>query len=155
MGTGEECLEERLNRVERQNRWLSVALGGILLLVVVGATDQKDEIRAGSFKLVDGKGVARAEFAIKDDNPGLVFLDESGTDRIKIFHDQDGTGLYISDGDGTTRIGIAQFAHGGGGVALHGPESKGAVVLYFKDQGSLRFFDTEGNVTNKVMATPP
>ncbi len=46
---------------------------------------------------------------------------------------------------------MAQFAHGGG-VALRGPDSKGAAVLYFKDQGSLRSFDSEGQVTNQVLA---
>ncbi len=32
----------------------------------------------------------------------------------------------------TTRVGVAQFAHGGGGVALYGPDSKVAAVLYLK-----------------------
>ena len=44
------------------------------------------------------------------------------------------------------------FAHGGGVVALHGQDSKGAAVLYLKDEGSLRFFESEGGITNQVTA---
>jgi len=54
--------------------------------------------------------------------------------------------LYVRDASDQVRIGVAQFAHGGGGVALHGAAAKGAAVLYFKEQGSLTFYDSEGNV---------
>lgn len=90
--------------------------------------------------------------AITDTNRGLYLKDRNGVNRASLFHADDGTGLYIMDEGGVTRIGIAQFAHGGGGVALHGPESKGATVLYYKNDGSLRFFDAQGVVTNQVNA---
>ena len=48
--------------------------------------------------------------------------------------------------DGTTRVGVAQFAHGGGGFALHGPEAKGAAVLYLQGDGSLTFYGPDGDV---------
>lgn len=42
----------------------------------------------------------------------------------------------------------AQFADGGGGMAVDSEHLKGATVLYMKDGlGSLRYFDKEGNVT--------
>lgn len=88
-------------------------------------------------------------------SPGLYLKDSNGVKRAALFHADDATGPYIMDADGVTRIGIAQFAHGGGGVALHGPESKGAAVLYLKDEGSLRFFDSEGVVTHQVVAQKP
>jgi len=47
-------------------------------------------------------------------------------------------------------IGLSQFAHGGGGLALHGENSKGASVLYHKGSGSLSFYDMEGNVKLKL-----
>ena len=93
-----------------------------------------------------------AELAVQDGNPGLYLIDSNGVNRAALFHGAEGTGLYIMDSDGVTRVGIAQFAHGGGGVALHGEESKGATVLYFKEEGSLRFFDSEGEITNQVNA---
>ena len=96
-----------------------------------------------------------AELSAGDGEPGLFLKGDDGVNRAALFHTDDGTGLYIMDADGVTRIGIAQFEHGGGGVALHGPESKGAAVLYFKDEGSLRFFGPEGEVTNQVTAAKP
>lgn len=47
---------------------------------------------------------------------------------------------------GDTRVGAAQFAHGGGGYALHGPGGRGAAVLYLKDEGSLTMYDADGAV---------
>ena len=93
-----------------------------------------------------------AELGVREGNPGLYLLDDSGVNRAALLHAAEGTGLYIMDSDGVTRVGIAQFAHGGGGVALHGEESKGAAVLYFKEEGSLRFFDSEGEISNQVNA---
>ena len=45
---------------------------------------------------------------------------------------------------------MAQFAHGGGGVALHGPRDKGAAVLYYKGAGSLTMYDEAGKVVARV-----
>ena len=53
------------------------------------------------------------------------------------------------DETGGTRLGAAQFAHGGGGYALHGPEMKGAAVLYLKGEGSLSMYDAEGELTDR------
>ena len=47
--------------------------------------------------------------------------------------------------------GVARFAHGGGGVALHGAESRGAAVLFLKDgAGSLTFYDESGETRQRV-----
>lgn len=154
MDTMDYSIDERLHRIERRNGWLSIALGGLLVLVTVGAKGAQDEVRAESFQLVDSSGAVRARLVMNGGHPGLFLTDESGTDRLKLFYEPDGTGLFFADEDGTTRIGIAQFAHGGGGVALHDPDSKGAAVLSLKGEGSLGFFDAEGNVTNIVAASP-
>lgn len=70
--------------------------------------------------------------------------------RVALAHDAEGSALFIRDAAGVIRVGVAQFAHGGGGVALHGPNSKGAAVLYFQESGSLTFYDPEGNPTLRV-----
>ena len=87
-----------------------------------------------------------SEWSAAGGYPALYFRDAEGVTRLALFHEAEASGVYVSDETGTTRIGIAQFAHGGGGVALHGPESRGAAVLYYKDDGSLRFFDGNGAV---------
>ncbi len=150
-----DLLEKRTARLE--------ALVGVLLLVVLaggvallsGAAAGTDTLRAASFQLLGSDGMVRAELASRDGNPGLYLKDESGADRLAIFHEPDTSGLYVMDPEGVTRIGVAQFGHGGGGVALHGPNSKGAAVLYLKDRGSLRFFDAEGKVSYEVPEPPP
>jgi len=146
-----ESLEARVARVERFNRTLLVTLAIILAgVLVVGAGKTPGKVTSSSFELVDSDGRVRATLAMGEDGPLLALKDEAGTDRLSVAHAKDGTGVYISDETGTTRIGVAQFAHGGGGVALHGPDSKGAAVLYLKGSGSLRFFDTKGNVTTQL-----
>jgi len=96
---------------------------------------------------VDEGGSVRAALFLEDGAPVFQLADARGEARLRLFDAQDATGMTIMDGQGTTRIGVAQFSHGGGGVALHGPDSRGAVVLYLKEQGSLRIFDEDGAVT--------
>ncbi len=148
-------MESRIDAAERRSRILGVTVAGLVLFAVITAADRADVLRASGFQLIGGNGDVRAELAFRDGHPGLFIKDEEGHDRLLATHDLGGTGLYVNDEHGTTRIGVAQFAHGGGGVALHGPDSKGAAVLYFKGQGSLRCFDSEGQVTNQVLAASP
>ena len=80
----------------------------------------------------------------------IQLVDDAGQVRIDLRHDTTETGLFVLDESGGTRISVAQFGHGGGGFALHGPEMKGAAVLYLKGQGSLTFFDEAGEVTQRI-----
>jgi len=151
-----EHLERRTARLEKSITGLIALCGALLLIGITGAAaPPPDALQARSFELVGKNGAVLAELTVRDGKPGLYIKDEGGTDRVALFHDAEASGLYVMDAAGTTRIGVAQFAHGGGGVALHGPESKGAAVLYLKGAGSLRFFDAEGNTTNQVLATQP
>ncbi len=154
MKTEIHCLQERVARLEKRNKLLSLAGMAMMALVFLGAAEGPEKSRASAFQLVDGEGRVRAELALREDGPGLFILDENQIDRVSIFHREDGSGLFIADSQGVTRVGAVQFAHGGGGFALHGPESKGAAVLYLKGEGSLRFFDGDGKVTNQVLAKP-
>lgn len=147
-------IESRLKRLELTNKLLVLVA---LLGIAFGArstADHDEVLRARSIELLDSQGLVAARLAFEDGNPGLYVMDTRGRVRAALFHSTDATGLYVNDKDEVTRIGVAQFAHGGGGVALHGPESKGAAVLYFKEAGSLRFFDADGKVTNSLSATP-
>lgn len=147
---------DRLAKLERTNRLLAALLVVLVVLVAtVAATNEKiGVVRGSTFHLVDDAGEVRAEIGLRDGSVGLFLSDENGKERLRVSHDDESSAIYIKDETGTTRIGVAQFAHGGGGFALHGPQSKGAAVLYLKGKGSLRFFDDAGNVTNTVSATP-
>ena len=145
-------LERRIGRIERMNRLLlAVVATTLLLLVLMGAKGADDTVQARALQLIDADRVVRAELAFKDGHPGLFLKDEDGLDRLLALHEPEATGLYVADKSGTTRIGVAQFAHGGGGVALHGPGSKGAAVLYFKEGASLRFYDRDGKVVGELI----
>ncbi|MDH3533736.1 MAG: hypothetical protein OEO82_12465, partial [Gammaproteobacteria bacterium] len=122
-----------------------------LLLIIVAAwilfaPATHKELRAEAFELVTSDGTVVAVLESRKGYPTLALKDEAGVDRVSLFHGAEGSGLYVLDGAATTRIGIAQFAHGGGGVALHGAESKGALVMYYKKSGSVRFFDHAGTI---------
>jgi hypothetical protein len=114
----EGAIEARLARVERTNRWLvGVAAGSVALLLAAGASREEATVRARAFVVVDEAGRPRAELAVRDGHPALLLRDASGVERLLATDDADGTRVYLNDGDGTTRVGLAQFAHGGGGVA--------------------------------------
>ena len=123
-----QALESRIHRLERTNRVLTGAVLALIGLVLVAAVrppqDVVDLVRAKRIQLVD------------DD--GLV--------RIDLRHDSTETGMFILDAAGDTRVGAAQFAHGGGGFALHGPEMRGAAVLYLLGDGRLSFYDATGEL---------
>jgi hypothetical protein len=143
----------RIEMLERQNRWLTIIAIATIIALLIAATGGPAVIRAASIQLADEEDNVRAELSLKNKAVGLCLMDEDGNDRLRATYDAESAGLYVNDDRGTTRIGIAQFARRGGGIALHGAESKGAAVLYLKDQGSLRFFDADGNVTNQVVAS--
>ena len=138
-------LERRVRRLERWNGVLVVAL-----VVAGGALGWRrapaDVVRADRIEVLDAQGRARMVLEAGEAGPTLEVLDVAGVARATLGDDAEGTALYLRDGDGTTRVGVAQFAHGGGGFALHGPEAKGAAVLYLKGDGSLTFFDADGGV---------
>lgn len=144
--------EARVVRLERTNRVLMLVLTAVVAAGIYLANRHPGRVRAESIQLLDARGAVVAELASRADASGLYLMDGRSKTRLALIHSADSTGLYVYDTDEVTRVGVAQFAHGGGGVALHGPGSRGAAVLYLKGTGSLRFFDDEGRVTNSVVA---
>lgn len=156
MTTTEVKLERRLSRLERARRRLALIAGAQLVmlaaLLMTGVRARPDTITATAFQLVDDSGHVRAELAVRDGAPGVFLMDEDGRTRLSLVQDSAATALFIHDSAGDTRVGVAQFAHGGGGFALHGPKMKGAAVLYLAGTGSLTFYGPEGDVLHRVPA---
>lgn len=146
-------LEERVRNLEWWNRLLvlsvvSLVAYGFTTRVVPAKAKAEKVVRTERLEIVGAGPEPVAILGLDDDGAaGLFINDPQGSMRVALAHDPDGSALFIRDAQGVIRVGVAQFAHGGGGVALHGPDSKGAAVLYFKEAGSLTFFDTEGNKT--------
>ena len=150
-------LESRIEKLEKRNRLLLGALLVMMSLALLGAAPSADPedgtVRATRFELVDTEGRVRGELSLREGAPVFSLLDETGQDRLSLNHDAGGTALFIRDEDGVVRLGAAQFANGGGGFALHGPDSTGAAVLYYDDSGSLSFYDPDGNRTLRLPET--
>jgi hypothetical protein len=97
----------------------------------------------------------QARLAATPQGPELQLLDADGVARATLGHGAEGTALYLRDTQGTTRVRVAQFAHGGGGFALHGEESKGGAALYLKSgNGTLTFYRADGTVVSRVPSQP-
>lgn len=146
-------LETRLRRAEQRVTTLAIALALAVAAIAWLFYRPAGPLRATSLEMVDSKGNTVALLGSMGGRTGLFLVDKKSVPRVSLFHADDADGMYIDDGEGVTRIGVAQFTHGGGGVALHGPGSQGAAVLYYKTAGSLRFFDAEGNVVREVSVT--
>lgn len=145
-------LEKRVRRLEWVNRALLVGLAALLGGSVAWRAPQEEALRAQRIEVLDADGRARVVLAVSDGEPVVEILDAEGVSRASLADGPEGTALYIRDAEGVTRVGVAQFAHGGGGVALHGPEAKGAAVLYLAGEGSLTFYGEEGEVLARFPA---
>ena len=149
----DNSLEKRMRSIERRNMVILAGFCIFGLLLLVAGTSQKgnpETVTCLQLRVVDSSGSTIAMIGEDaDGSRGLFIYDDEGRLRLTTIHDAEQSAIYILDSVGTTRIGIAQFAHGGGGVALHGADSKGATVLYHKGEGSLRLFDEEGTVVHQ------
>lgn len=143
----EKLLDARLARLEGQLRWLylAIALGaGLLLAAAFPSQEPAGPLRTTDLQLVDSAGNLLARLTPAPGGAALTLFDAAGRARISLHHDTAETALFLYDSARTIRVGLAQFAHGGGGLALHGPNARGAAVLYFKNQGTLTFYGDSG-----------
>jgi len=129
----------------------------IVFLIIIGCQqdDKPTVINATQFNLVDSTGKVVAQLKVDKDGPGLFILDEEGRQRAVVIHQKDLTGFFALDTNGDPRVGAVHYPHGGSGFALHGEHVKGAAVLYLdpKNQGSVTFYDTSGNMLNRFSST--
>jgi len=144
-------LAHRVRRLEHA----ALSVGAMALVAVAAAFSRQDgdptELRARRVALVDEDGRVRAELALDaDGQAGLFVRDDEGRVRARVIHDRGQSGLRVDDAEGQTRLGAVHFAHGGTGLALHGPEGRGGTVLYLKDVGSLTFFGADGEVLERL-----
>jgi len=163
-----DLVNERVSRLESTCRramfacltlacfatWLATTAFGPRAARRAFAINPSAEIEATAFVLVDDQGRRLGSLHASGGGPRLELYDASGTVRASLEHGAEGTALYLRDESGTTRVGVAQFAHGGGGFALHGEQAEGATVLYMSNgRGRLTFYGADGRVIEEV--APP
>ncbi len=157
MPTAHAAHHVRLAQLEQRLRRLHVAFGLVaclLLAAALSAPDPDGPLRTTDLQLVDSNGVLLARLAPASGGAALTLFDPSGRTRLRLQHDTAETALYLYDPTDVIRVGLAQFAHGGGGLALHGPESRGAAVLYFKGRGTLTFYGDSGDRLYQIPEGP-
>ena len=108
-------IEERLTKLERKNRMLTLALAFVALAAVLVVTTGMgsaeavpEEVKAHRFILVDAYGKARAGMAMDNAGPRLDLLDENGNVRVGLTVVKGiGPRLGLWDENGKLRVGLA------------------------------------------------
>lgn len=78
-------IDERVKRLEKQNRWFRAALLGLLIFCTVAAQKvASPAITAQGFTLVDPTGRKAASLAVTQDGPVLRMFDGNGNTRIAL-----------------------------------------------------------------------
>lgn len=103
-------VEERIARLERHNRLLTMALGGMVIACGIAMAlgmqqSQPEAIDAREFRLLDDQGKPRARLAMLETGPALVFMDADANSRLKLaLDDVDGPALFMTDHNHSDRI---------------------------------------------------
>ena len=122
---------ERLNKLEKQNSRLRLALA--LLTILAGCFifsaarfSRGHTVKARQILLQDDVGITRAILGMRSAGPGLTLYDENGENVEALLTVlQSGPVLSLYDGSGTTRV-------------LLGVTAKGATLAFNDQHGKLR-----------------
>ena len=104
-------IEQRVAKLERQNRWMKrgggLMLAAVACVVLMGQGKPKalPDLVVRSLTLRDGEGKPRAVLSMEKPNtPSLVLLDQNGTKRVYLLAEQGGrASLGLGPGDGRIR----------------------------------------------------
>ena len=175
---GLEQIQERLLKLERQNRRLKQTGAAALIiatsLLLMGQTSrtkpvqtgQLNSVEASQFILKDKTGKVRATFSIDErpDNSGpvqLVFYDGEGKERVRlnsgVVPSMTGGTLSLADEKGKGRVFISASDALGPSLGLDDPKgfpvtllSTGDAVLPNLEAKSVSLKDTDGNIRARL-----
>jgi hypothetical protein len=124
--TTDESILERLNALEKQNRWMkrigaAVIMIAASLLVMVQKAAVNRTVQANEFVLRDSDGTVRSKWFMTTAGPELSLLDASGRDRVTFEVHQDGSptiSLWGPNGSVSITGPRIVLAGGGGTVDL-------------------------------------
>ena len=144
-------IEERLTRLERKNRRLTLALASVgmaaMLAVAMGQGAPAvvpQEITAHKFTLVDGNGKTRADLIMLKDGPSLSLYDENGKTRAELVALKDGSGLSLYDKNDKKRAELVALKDGSGLSLYDKNDKKRARLRLDEDRPSLNLSDENG-----------
>ena len=165
-------IEQRLRRLERQNRWMKRT--GVLALAIVATVVLSGQAKRGlphlkarSLTVVDARGTSRVVVSdeglrvndrhgnsrvalrtISDDEPGMTFWDKSGKPRFLIRALGNGsTKLDLLNKHGKTRVALSVNKNGEPRLDLRGQNGNTQVRIEALADGrsELILFNTKGN----------
>jgi hypothetical protein len=108
-------VEQRIAKLERRCRMLSILLGGFALLVAIGALAGATQIvqvpvRFHQVDIVDLNGNVRIRLGNVEDAFGIFLQDAAGQARATLSEDADGTVLSVAKEGGNIRLLAAKQA---------------------------------------------
>jgi hypothetical protein len=139
-----EELLARINRLEKQSRWMQ-GIGLLAIALFVGGCLSRaavpNEVRARQFVLVDESGKTRGMFLVNKDGPLLTLCDENKTERLLAGLWSGTPSLVVNDESGKSR-GAFGISKGGVGLQLYGENgNQRGVFSVANDQPQLALFD--------------
>jgi hypothetical protein len=152
-GNGTMTTEERLTRLERKNRWLTLALlfMGVAATLVVTAGMQRTEavpevVKARRFLLVDENGKERARLGLAKAFSGLVLSSENGS-AVALAAGNDMQALTFMGENGKQRAVLMTLKDGHAGLAvLDENEKPRARLVVDKDGPGLNLLDENDKI---------
>lgn len=136
-----ETLSERVDGLERENRWLKriggSAVIGLLALVTfgTGALRAPREISAEQIVLKDRDGHPRARLEMKEHGPALSLLDRDGRDQVLLKSGDDGSSSleYFQGTD--LRASLTNYANHGPALNLFEMNRRGRAEMFVTPEG--------------------
>ena len=153
-------LEERIHRLERQNRRLwALAILPILvlgpLILMAESSPQPRTIEAESIVLKDSDGKVRARLGTKDHNVRLEFFDQKDVLRLQLGVGDQRTTISLGDAAGRMRgmLGVDKADEAIMGIT--GEEGHFATALTVSGGiAGLKVNDVKGNLAAGLLTTP-
>ncbi len=137
-------LEQRLERLERQNRWmkrvgaLGLAVAAAVLLSGQAKGKAWQHLEVSSLTLMDKDGMAGASLSLfGTGTPHLLLHDKNGKKRVWLGVNKDGSAsLDLYDKDGKGRVALVVLADGSPRLLLAGKDGKVRTALSVGDGSS-------------------
>ncbi len=158
-----ETLARRLDKVERENRWLKragvVALAVIATVVLMGqATESKvaKVVKAEKFVVQDSSGKIRATLATSDGSVGLELYDDEVNEKFRVRLGVEANGetrLVLNAKEEKNGI-VLGTAPDGVLLGVHRGKQRVTLGVGFEIGGSLGFTDRNGRIRAGLAVLP-
>lgn len=150
-------IEERLGKVERQNRRLKIAGGVALVLIwavtlLSAAAPKPKTVDAERFVVVDNGGKQRAAFGVSENGASLKISNEKGKTVVLMEVSEDGTPVLAFKDENSTIRALLTLGEDDPILSLHDEnETPRAMLLVHDERGpSLSFRNKQGETCARV-----